>query len=55
MAKLGNLFKDESGAAAVEQGLLLALIAMVIITTTATLGITLNALFQMVATGIAGL
>jgi Flp pilus assembly pilin Flp len=55
VGKLGNLFKDESGAAAVEQGLLLALNAMVIITTTATLGITLSALFQMVATSVAAL
>ncbi|MGA7579095.1 MAG: Flp family type IVb pilin [Desulfobaccales bacterium] len=53
MVKLGNLFKDESGAAAVEDGLLLTLITLVIITTTATLGITLSALFRMVGAGIA--
>ena len=52
MAKLGNLFKDESGAAAVEDGLLLALIAMVILTTVTTLGKTLSALSQMVATSV---
>ncbi len=53
VVKLGNLFKDESGAAAVEDGLLLTLITLVIITTTATLGITLSALFRMVGAGIA--
>ena len=53
MEKLGNLCKEESGAAAVEDGLLLSLIALVIITTTATLGITLSALFQMVGASIA--
>ena len=52
VGKLRNLFKDESGAAAVEDGLLLALIAMVILTTVTTLGNTLSALSQMVATSV---
>ena len=53
MEKLGNFFKDESGAAAVEYGLLVALIAVVIITAVTTLGSTLSTKFQSVSSSIA--
>jgi pilus assembly protein Flp/PilA len=51
--KLGNFFKDESGAAAVEYGLLVALIAVVIIGAVTTLGTTLSTKFNSVSTSIA--
>ncbi|MGP8052143.1 MAG: Flp family type IVb pilin [Desulfobaccales bacterium] len=54
MEKLVNLFKDESGAAAVEYGLLVALIAVVIVGAVTTLGSTLSAKFNALATSIAG-
>ncbi len=38
MERIKNFFKDESGASAVEYGLLVALIAVVIITAVSTLG-----------------
>jgi len=52
MGKLRNFFKDESGATAVEYGLLVALIAMVIITVVTTLGTNLKTKFNSVATSI---
>ncbi|MGP8049501.1 MAG: Flp family type IVb pilin [Desulfobaccales bacterium] len=48
-----KFFKDESGAAAVEYGLLVALIAVVIIGAVTTLGTTLSAKFNSVSTSIA--
>jgi pilus assembly protein Flp/PilA len=53
MEKLGNFFKDESGATAVEYGLMVALIAVVIITAVTTLGTNLSAKFNTVATDVA--
>jgi len=51
MSKLISRFvRDESGATAIEYGLIAALIAVVIITALTTLGTTLNTKFQFVAT-----
>jgi pilus assembly protein Flp/PilA len=47
-----RFFKDESGASAVEYGLLVALIAVVIITSVKTLGSNLNTKFNAAATGV---
>ena len=52
MEKLRNFFEEESGATAVEYGLLLALIAVVIITAVTTLGTNLKTKFNSVATSI---
>jgi pilus assembly protein Flp/PilA len=52
MEKLGNFFKDESGAAAVEYGLLVALIAVVIIVSVTALGKSLSGMFNGVSTTI---
>ncbi len=49
MEKLVNFFKDESGAAAVEYGLLVALIAVVIITAVKLVGTNLSTEFNNVA------
>ena len=47
MSKLISRFvRDESGATAIEYGLIAALIAVVIITALTTVGTTLNAKFQ---------
>ena len=53
MERIKNFFKDESGASAVEYGLLVALIAVVIITAVTTLGTNLSDKFQEAATGVA--
>jgi len=51
MSKLISRFvRDESGATAIEYGLIAALIAVVIITALTTLGTTLNAKFASIAT-----
>jgi pilus assembly protein Flp/PilA len=47
-----KLWKNESGATAIEYGLLAALIAVVIIAAVATLGRTLNTTFESVNTEI---
>ncbi|MBF0480428.1 MAG: Flp family type IVb pilin [Desulfovibrionaceae bacterium] len=47
-----NFFRDEEGAAAVEYGLLAALIAAVIITAVTLLGTNLTAIFNNVANKI---
>ena len=47
MERIKNFFKDESGASAVEYGLLVALIAVVIITAVSLWGPTLQANFQL--------
>jgi len=52
MEKLGNFFKDESGAAAVEYGLLVALIAVVIIGAVTLLGTNISTKFNTVSTSI---
>jgi pilus assembly protein Flp/PilA len=53
MEKLANFFKEESGAAAVEYGLLVALIAVAIISAVTTLGATLSSKFNTVSSRIA--
>jgi pilus assembly protein Flp/PilA len=52
MERIKNFFKDESGATAVEYGLMVALIAVVIITAVTTLGSNLNAKFEKVGTAV---
>ena len=52
MEKLINFFKEEEGATAVEYGLMVALIAVAIITAVALLGNTLENIFNEVATNI---
>ncbi len=53
---MSNLFKrflrDESGATAIEYGLIVALIAVVIITAVTTVGTNLNSSFTTVGTSI---
>jgi pilus assembly protein Flp/PilA len=53
MAWIKNFFKDESGATAVEYGLLVSLIAMAIIVAVTAVGGQLSALFTNVAGQIA--
>jgi len=50
MKWLRHLCKEESGASAVEYGLLIALIAVVIITAVTTLGQNMSGKFQSMAT-----
>jgi pilus assembly protein Flp/PilA len=52
MERIKNFFKDESGASAVEYGLLVALIAVVIIGAVTTLGQNISGKFDEAATGI---
>ena len=53
MSKFVSRFvKDESGATAIEYGLIVALIAVVIISAVTTLGTNLNSKFNTVATKI---
>ena len=52
MERVKNFFKDESGASAVEYSLLVALIAMVIVTAVTSLGTTLSAKFEEMNTGL---
>ena len=53
MSKFVSRFaKDESGATAIEYGLIVALIAVVIITAVTTLGTTLNGKFTAVSTAL---
>jgi pilus assembly protein Flp/PilA len=53
MERIKNFFKDEAGASAVEYGLLVALIAVVIITAVTMLGTTISGVFNNAATNIA--
>jgi pilus assembly protein Flp/PilA len=53
MTRIKNFFKNESGASAVEYGLLVALIALVIVGAVSTLGTNLSGKFQEAANGIA--
>jgi pilus assembly protein Flp/PilA len=52
MEKIRNFFKDESGASAVEYGLLVALIACVIIIAVTNLGTAIQGKFTDAATAI---
>jgi len=52
MKKLIRFFKDEEGATAVEYGLMVALIAVVVITAVALLGTNLSDKFSQVATNV---
>ncbi len=52
MEKLIRFFKDEEGATAVEYGLMVALIAVVIIGAVTVLGTNLSSKFQTVATSV---
>ena len=54
MKRIKNFFKDESGATAVEYGLMVALIAVVIIVAVTTLGQNLNTTFSNVADAVGG-
>ena len=49
MERIKNFFKDESGATAVEYGLMVALIAVVIIAAVTTVGTNLRDVFNGVA------
>lgn len=49
---LRKLWRDEEGATAVEYGIMVALIAVVIIGTVTTLGTTLNTKFQAIVTAL---
>jgi pilus assembly protein Flp/PilA len=49
MERIKNFFKDESGASAVEYGLLVALIAVIIIGAVTAVGTNLSGTFQSVA------
>jgi pilus assembly protein Flp/PilA len=52
MERIKNFFKDESGASAVEYGLLVALIAVVVIGAVTLIGTNLNTQFGKVATAV---
>lgn len=52
MKKLMKLFKNESGATAIEYGLIAALIAVVIITAVGTVGTNLTTTFTTIGTSI---
>lgn len=54
VAAMKRLWNDESGATAVEYGLMVALIAVVIILAVQTLGQNLDAKFNQAATAIGG-
>jgi pilus assembly protein Flp/PilA len=51
---VSRFIKDESGATAIEYGLIAALIAVVIITAVGLVGDSLEGAFQSVADGLAG-
>jgi len=52
MEQIKNFFKDESGASAVEYGLLVALIAVVVIGAVTIIGTKLNETFTKVGTSL---
>jgi pilus assembly protein Flp/PilA len=54
MERIKNFFKDESGASAVEYGLLVALIAVVIIAAVTSLGTNLQGTFNTAADAVSG-
>jgi pilus assembly protein Flp/PilA len=51
---ISKFVQDESGATAIEYGLIAALIAVVIISAVTTLGTTISSKFQAVTTGMGG-
>jgi pilus assembly protein Flp/PilA len=51
---ISKFAKDESGATAIEYGLIAALIAVVIISAVTALGTTISSKFQAVVTGMGG-
>jgi pilus assembly protein Flp/PilA len=53
MERIKNFFKEEDGASAVEYGLLVALIAVVIIAAVTALGTSISGQFNSAATAIA--
>jgi len=53
MSKIISFVRDESGATAIEYGLIAALIAVVIITALGLIGTNLSAKFQTIATELA--
>ena len=55
MNKLMRFVKDDSGATAIEYGLLAAGIALVLITIVTTLGTTLQGVFTAINSGIGGI
>jgi len=54
MERIKNFFKDESGASAVEYGLLVSLIAVAIIVAVTSLGGSINTKFTEASTAIGG-
>jgi pilus assembly protein Flp/PilA len=52
MKSIFKLFADESGATAIEYGLIAALIAVAVIATVTTVGKNLNSTFNSVATNL---
>ena len=52
MRTLARLMRDESGATAIEYGLIAALIAVVLITTVRTVGTNLKSTFTSVSTAL---
>lgn len=52
MQTLAKLFRDESGATAIEYGLIAALISVVIITALTTVGSNLNTKFTSIASSL---
>jgi len=53
MQLLGNLLRDESGATAIEYGLIAALISVVIIAAVTMVGTQLSGVFNSIATALA--
>lgn len=54
MQMLKRFLKDESGATAIEYGLIAALVSVVIITAVATLGTNLETTFECINTALTG-
>lgn len=54
MRKAKELLRDDSGATAIEYGLLLGLLAMVMIATLNSLGLTLTGVFETLTAAMAG-
>ncbi len=52
MSKIGSFLRDESGATAIEYGLIAALISVVIITAVTLVGTNLTATFNAVAAAV---
>ncbi|MGZ8284407.1 MAG: Flp family type IVb pilin [Allosphingosinicella sp.] len=54
MRELRQLLRDESGATAIEYGLLLALLAIAMLAALSRLGFTLTSLFETIAAALGG-